>query len=86
MDVAPDLGKATGTGCCEPLFVWQNRADLQANSVSAPTARRCWNERAANPHVLSPVDRKKVLHSQHRQTIALAVACLEMSLSYAIFF
>lgn len=36
-------GNARGTGCCAPVFVWQNRADPQANSMSAPTAQRCWN-------------------------------------------
>lgn len=42
-------------------------------------------EHAANPHVLSPVDKREGT-SLPAQTIAIAVACLEMSLSYAIFF
>lgn len=47
--ITPVQGNARGAGCCGPMFVWQNRADLQAPCSEMP-------ERAANPHTLSPVD------------------------------
>lgn len=46
--MSPDTcGNARGSGCWELVFVWQSRADLQANSMSAPLLETL--ERAANP-------------------------------------